>query len=73
MYEDNTRDSGWVMRTYMKKASLALCFGYLESRKFNKFQNIAARDAHRYVFIKYVHVRTCIYTYGVGSVLFVRN
>ena len=49
----------------LKKASLALCFGFLESGKFTIIQNIAAQDAHG----MYLQVRacTCVYTYGVGS------
>lgn len=50
---------GWY--GHIKKRRLkALCFGYLESRKFNKFQNIATQDAHWYVLKVRACVRICI-------------
>ena len=48
----------------LKKASLALCFGYLESGKFIKYQSIAARDAHGMYLC--ARIARNQYTYGVG-------
>ena len=56
---------GGKYRTYWKKASYALCFGYLESGKFTSIQNIAAQDVHWYVINVRAYAR--IGTYGVGS------
>ena len=56
---------GWVNTGHIeKKASYALCFGYLESGKFTSIQNIAAQDAHWYVINVRAYARIC--TYGVG-------
>ena len=44
----------------LKKASLTLCFGYLESGKFIKYRNIAAQDAHG----MYIKLRIASYVYA---------